>query len=269
MLTAASGLPAQVVFSDLFEKPGASAESGWYVRGGNLEETSNVRQGNLTLSRKLADQPVPRASGIWKSFPTVTLGANESLRLTIKFSGAETQSHPFFRIVLADSPEPVESNGPLLNETAERTAYVLALPAGNQAPLPDDNSMGFIEATADAYENRPRITGDLVSFSKEPTIQPIFQERMKVLTSEEYSPKAELIWELTNDNGVIVSKGSWKGADGNRIDMLEVRAENVQHFEFNKIGIAFAVWDKDWADNHALVDSVSIDSIQLEKIPKK
>jgi len=263
----AAPLFAEVVFLDDFDTDGASTDFHWYVRGGNLEEEKNVKEGNLLLARKDGQEPVARNSGIWRSFDTVTLGEGEKLRLTIAFSGAEVESAPFFRIVLADSQSRIDSNGGIMAEPAPRFAYVLGLPAGATVSLPEPGeNLGFFEGTSEVAPPADfRIADCLMAFLSPPVAQPVFSDAQKVLESGSYDNKAVLVWELTNENGVIVSKGSWTDSKGNQADMLDVRAEKMQHFDFNKIGIGFCVWDAEWADGSHLAESVEIDSVQLEK----
>jgi hypothetical protein len=100
----------------------------------------------------------------------------------------------------------------------------------------------------------------------ETTAQPVFPEKQKALVPGHYMRKATLVWELRNEKGMIVSKGSWTGPDGVKTPMLEVRAGEVVHFEFNKIGIGFVAWDAEWADGRHLAEAVLIDSVKLEKL---
>jgi hypothetical protein len=86
-----------------------------------------------------------------------------------------------------------------------------------------------------------------------------------VLVSGQYDRKATLVWELRNEGGVILCRGSWSDPEGEKVDFLDVPAEMIQHFEFNKVGIGFYVWDADWGAGKHLAESVSIDSVKLEK----
>ena len=252
-------LCAEVVFSDEFNKPGSSSDSDWYVRGENLKDENNVSGGSLLLARKDREQAVPRAGGVWKSFSQVSLKEGQTLRLTAVFSGAEVESAPFFRVVLADSPNPVDSNGSILKESPPFFFYALGLTTG-EASQGHPSNLGFLEVT------RGTGTSSLMENLTPQDLKPIFQDPQKVLGSGQYDKKAVLVWELSNKGGVIVSKGSWTGPDGVRTDMLEVQAETVQHFDFNKVGIGFAVWDANWANDLHLAESVSIDSVKLEKL---
>jgi len=260
-------LDAVEIFSDEFNNPGSSSTSGWYVRGGNLEEGKNVEEGNLRLARKDSALPVPRNGGVWKSFPSVSLNEGESLRLTVVFSGAEVDSAPFFRVVLADSPNVIDGNGDVLSEPAPRYIYALGLPSGDFDRPEDQDNLGFFEATTEnQISATPFVTPNLMSFSAPSQIKPVFPGPRKVLTNGSYGSKAVLVWELHNKGGVILGKGSWTGSEGDKTDFLDVSAEMIQHFEFNKVGIGFMVWDADWADGKHLAESVLIDSVKLEKL---
>lgn len=256
-------LDAGEIFSDVFDH---SSTSGWYVRGNNLQEVKNVEKGNLLLARKDREQAIPRNSGVWKSFPKATLANGESLRLTAVFSGAEVESAPFFRIVLADSPNVIDGNGGVLDEPAPRFIYALGLPSGAFDLVEDQDNLGFFEATNESQiPGTPSVMPNLMTFSAPRQTKPVFPGPRKVLTNGSYENKAVLVWELHNKRGVILSKGSWTGSDGEKTDFLDVHAETIQHFEFNKVGIGFMVWDADWADGKHLAESVSIDSVKLEK----
>jgi hypothetical protein len=259
-------LDAGEIFSDEFNNPGSSSTSGWYVRGENIEEGKNVEKGNLRLARKDREKAVPRNSGVWKSFPTVSLNEGESLRLTVVFSGAEVDSAPFFRVVVADSPNVIDGNGDVLSEPAPRFIYALGLPSGDFDRPEDQDNLGFFEATTEnQISGTPFVTPNLTSFSAPSQIKPVFPGPRKVLTNGSYGSKAVLVWELHNKGGVILGKGSWTGPEGEKTDFLDVSAEVIQHFEFNKIGFGFMVWDADWADGKHLAESVLIDSVKLEK----
>ncbi len=249
---------AEVVFFDEFSKPGSSSSCDWYVRGENLKEENNVDNGSLFLGRNDREQPVPRAGSVWKSFPQVSLREGQTMRLTIVISGAEVESAPFFRVALADSPNPVDSNGGVLKEAPPFFFYALGLTTG-EASQGHPVNLGFFEVT------RETGTSSLMESLASLELKPIFQDPQKVLVSGQYGKKAVLVWELSNRGGVIVSKGSWTGPDEVKTDMLEVQAEVVQHFDFNKMGIGFAVWDADWDNGKHLAESVSIDSVKLEK----
>jgi len=249
---------AEVIFFDEFSKPGSSSSYDWYVRGENLKEENNVTKGSLFLGRNDREQSVPRAGSVWKSFPQVSLGEGQTVRLTVVISGAEVESAPFFRVSLADSLNPVDSNGGILKEAPPFFFYALGLTMG-EASLGHPMNLGFLEVT------RETGTSSLMESLTSVDLKPIFQDPQKVLVSGQYDKKAVLVWELSNKGGIIVSKGSWTGPDEVRTDMLEVQAEGVQHFDFNKIGIGFAVWDADWDGGKHLAESVSIDSIKLEK----
>lgn len=262
-----SRLCAEVVFFDEFNKPGSSASNGWYVRGENLESEKNVKEGSLQLGRKDGLLPVSRAGGIWKSFGQVSLKEGQTLRLTVVFSGAEVENAPFFRVALADSPNPIDANGGTLQEPMPSFLYELGLPSGAWAPRQEaGENLGFLEgASEEGIPSNALIAPCLLGFQSPPTAKPVFPGPQVVLAPGRYDNKAVLVWELHNEGGTMVSKGSWTGPEKDRTDMVEVRAGIVQHFDFNKVGIGFAVWDADWDGGKHLAESVSIDSIKLEK----
>ena len=230
-------------------------------------EEKNVKEGNLRLARKDREQAVPRNSGVWKSFPTATLAEGESLRLTVVFSGAEVESAPFFRVVLADSPNLIDGNGGVLDEPPPRFIYALGLPSGDFDQPEDQNNVGFFESTTEnQIPGAPFVTPNLMSFTAPSPTKPVFSGPRKVLTNGPYGSSAVLVWELHNEKGVILSKGSWTGSEGEKTDFLDVHAEVIQHFAFNKVGIGFMVWDADWDGGKHLAESVLIDSVKLEKL---
>ncbi len=262
-----SRLCAEVVFFDEFNKPGSSASSGWYVRGENLESEKNVKEGNLRLGRKDGLLPVSRAGGIWKSFAPVSLKEGQTLRLTVVFSGAEVENAPFFRVALADSPNSINAHGGILQEPAPYYLYELGLPSGAWAPRQEvGENLGFLEgASGGDAPSEARVAPCLLGFQSPPASKPVFPGPQVVLAPGQYDKKAVLVWELRNEGGTLVSTGSWTGPENSKTDMTEVSAAIIQHFDFNKIGIGFTVWDADWDGGKHLAESVSIDSVRLEK----
>lgn len=264
-----SRLPAEVIFSDDFNAAGSSSASAWYVRGENLRDEDNVEGGNLLLARKDGTQTVPKYGGVWKSFDSVSLNQGESLKLTIVFSGAEVEARAFgfFRIVLADSQNRIDANGGLLTEPDPRFFYALGLPSGTRGVVdPQFESVAFFEGASGQKANTDfNLAPCLLGFMAATPGKPIFPEGQKCLVPGEYANKATLVWELRNDGGTIVSRGALTDSDGVKTDMLEARAETILHFDFNKVGIGFAVWDADYWDGRHLAESVSIDSVKLEK----
>lgn len=258
-----------MIFSDDFNTAGSSATSAWYVRGENLRDENNVEGGNLLLARKDGTQTIPKYSGVWKSFDTVSLNQGESLKLTIVFSGAdvEAKAFGFFRIAFTDSQSQIDANGGLLVEPHPRFFYALGLPTGTRGLVdPQFESVAFFEGSSGQKANTDfNLAPCLLGFMAATPGKPIFPEGQKFLTPGEYGNKATLVWELRNDGGTIVSRGTWTDSDGVKTDMLEARAEAILHFDFNKVGIGFAVWDADYWDGRHLAESVSIDSVKLEK----
>lgn len=253
---------AEKIFFDEFDSPDPSESAGWYFRGNNLETEQVVQSGDLVLARKDKDLPVSGGSAVWKSFDSVVIDAGQTLRLTIVFSGAEGEKWPYFLISLADSPNTIDAHGDVLNEPPPRYFYGLGLPFGFEP-----GAGQFIEAAARSIWDQSSYHAaiDLLNLQAETPLQPIFAEPKRGLAPDRYADKAVLVWELHNEDGVMVSRGHWTGPDGSTVPLLELRAGQVQHFDFNKIGIGFMFWDAEWDYGKAVADSVWIDSVKLEK----